>query len=571
MRLKIAATLVILGLLAMGAGVGQRTFWAPEETVTASVAGDVEDAPLTVLDHSLNDADGEVQVTVKGEGELMLAVGRADDVEAWVGDAAHVEVVEREGRQLVAERADGAMNVPDPRGSDMWQSVKTGEGEINYTWADPAPGQWAILLATDGTKPAPTTVSVTVPNTAATPWAIPLIVIGALLTVLGLALLFGPTRGNRRGRSVEPAPGTRAARRQSERRGGRAKLGAMRRSLQAGTAGVLALLLAGGVSGAAVATDGPTGPGSASDSGETAGAPTRPGGYPVLLEGQLQQIVESVAGTVKEADAGKDARQLRQRVAGPALELRATAYKIGEKKSADGAPAPISGGPIMASVITSSFEWPRTVVAVTQSEASEVPQAMVLVQDKPRRNYKLRSIVAMLPGTTFPQVSDDPSNVKTLRPDQAGPLVTSPEAALDGLADVLTEKKSKFASRLAKNTFVEQITAFQKEQIKANKSADITFSHTVVEDNTRALRTADGGALVFGYLSNSMVSKPAEDGGTVKLDENYAALAGGDSSSKGVSITFGESIMLYVPPAGSDERVQVIGAAENLVDAKLMK
>ena len=68
-----------------------------------------------------------------------------------------------------------------------------------------------------------------------------------------------------------------------------------------------------------------------------------------------------------------------------------------------------------------------------------------------------------------------------------------------------------------------------------------------------------------------MTSTPTEEGGTVKLDEDYAALAGDDSSSKGVTITFGESVMLYVPPEGSGGKVQVIGAAQDLVDAELKK
>ncbi|GAB3265638.1 hypothetical protein [Arthrobacter pigmenti] len=566
MRLKIAAVLVILGLLAMGAGVGQRTIWAPEETVTTSVAGDFEDAPLTVLDPALNDANGEVQLTVKGEGELMLAVGRADDVEAWVGDAAHLTILEQDGQKLTAERSDGATDVPDPRGSDMWQTVETGEGEITYTWADPAPGEWSLLLATDGTEPAPTNVSLTVPNAEGTPWAIPLIVTGALLTVLGLAMLFRPRKGKR---TAEPVPGSRAARRLNESRRSRARSGAVRRTMHAGTAGVLGLALVGSAGGAALAANASEEPAAAS--GNASARQGADGGYPVLLEGQLEQVMESVAGTVKDADAGKDAKELQTRVAGPALELRKTTYEIQSKNSDYEAPMPISAGPIMAEVITSSYDWPRTVVAVTQSKASDVPQAMVLVQDKPRENYKLRSVVAMLPGTTFPQASDEPEEVTTLQPGVSGSLAASPKSALEGLADVLTEKDSKFAPQLAKNTFVEQITAFQKEQLKANKNADIKFSHKVVDENTRALRTSDGGALVFGYLSNSMISTPSENGGTVKLDEDYAALAGGDSSSKSVSITFGESVMLYIPPEDSDAKVQVIGAAQDLVDAKLKK
>lgn len=585
MRLKIAAALVIVGLLTMGLGIAQRTVWAPPETITHTVAGDFEDAPLTVLDHSLNDRDGEVQLTVEGEGDMMLAVGRADDVKAWVGDAAHLQVLGYDGnRGLVAESTSGETEVPSPRGSDMWQTVETGTDRITYTWADPAPGQWAILLASEGDGPAPTDVSLTVPNSEGTPWAIPLIVIGALLTVLGLAMLFGRKKGKP---EVEPAPGSRAARRRSEagskaRFKERSKVGMGRHGFEGGAAAVLSLGLIGGLGGAALATTSATADqpesgsaksaaSSTAPSGATAGTGGEVGGYPVLLEGQLHEIMDSVASTVEAADAAKNAEDLEPRVDGPALQLRSATYEIQSQNSNYEAPTPISAEPIMAEVITSSYEWPRTVVAVTQSEQSEVPQALVLVQEDPRENYKLHSAVEMLPGTTFPQAAEDPAETTTLENSSDKSLKHSPDSALAALADVLAKKDSKFADQVAENTFVEQITAFQKEQQKANrKNADISFDHSVMEDNTRALRTADGGALVFGYLSNSMKSTPSEKGGTVKLDKDYAALAGDDRTEEGVKITFGESVMLYVPAAGSDRKIQVIGAAQNLVDADLM-
>ena len=52
-RLKTAALLVLLGLLTMLAGIGQLTFWAPSETVTASVPSDTKAAALRVIDQKL--------------------------------------------------------------------------------------------------------------------------------------------------------------------------------------------------------------------------------------------------------------------------------------------------------------------------------------------------------------------------------------------------------------------------------------------------------------------------------------------------------------------------------------
>jgi ABC-type phosphate transport system auxiliary subunit len=52
LRLKTAAALVLLGLLTLLAGIGQKTFWAPAETVTATASAG-EAAPLTVIDQKL--------------------------------------------------------------------------------------------------------------------------------------------------------------------------------------------------------------------------------------------------------------------------------------------------------------------------------------------------------------------------------------------------------------------------------------------------------------------------------------------------------------------------------------
>ncbi len=90
MRLKTAALLVLLGLLTMLAGIGQLTFWAPSETVTASVPSDTKAAPLTVIDQELIALhDGPVKIKIQGEGNFIVATGRPDDVQAWVGETAH--------------------------------------------------------------------------------------------------------------------------------------------------------------------------------------------------------------------------------------------------------------------------------------------------------------------------------------------------------------------------------------------------------------------------------------------------------------------------------------------------
>ena len=85
LRFKTAVALVLLGLLTLLAGIGQKTFWAPPETITATAPTGTA-APLTVFDEKLRTLHpGTVTIQVKGEGAFLVAAGRPDDVDAWVG------------------------------------------------------------------------------------------------------------------------------------------------------------------------------------------------------------------------------------------------------------------------------------------------------------------------------------------------------------------------------------------------------------------------------------------------------------------------------------------------------
>ncbi|KNC18810.1 hypothetical protein AC792_09865 [Arthrobacter sp. RIT-PI-e] len=223
--MKTAIPIIVAGLLLMLLGVGQQTLWAPDETVTASVREDPAAAPVTVVDpRVVGDSSEFLELTVEADGPFVLAAGRSADVAAWVGDAARVSVTGRSEDVLTVERTDGEDAVPDPRGSDLWVVEEPGDGTLTYRWNAPAEGEWSILLAADGTDPAPVQLSVVVPADSSTPFALPLIIGGALVVVLGIVMLLLPPRG-RGGRRA--GAGTRAHARQRPgartRRGRRAR------------------------------------------------------------------------------------------------------------------------------------------------------------------------------------------------------------------------------------------------------------------------------------------------------------------------------------------------------------
>jgi hypothetical protein len=76
--------------------------------------------------------------------------------------------------------------------------------------------------------------------------------------------------------------------------------------------------------------------------------------------------------------------------------------------------------------------------------------------------------------------------------------------------------------------------------------------------------------MVFGYITHTYSSVPKGAGDTIDLKGTvYQSLTGSDASDKGIDVNYGEAVMLYVPPAGSDDRIRVTGAAQQLLSAKL--
>ncbi|EMY34665.1 hypothetical protein D477_008418 [Arthrobacter crystallopoietes BAB-32] len=563
--MKTAVALIAAGLVAILLGIGFRTVWAPPETLSASYSAGESTAPVTVIEPAVFGVhDERVDISVEADGEFLLAVGRAGDVEAWVGEAAHTAISAVDGGQLQAEIVEGEAEVPNPAGSDLWVSEETANGSTEHRWIEPAEGEWSILLAADGKQPAPATVTVSWPNDSSTPWSMVLFIIGALLAVLGLALAVlarrggsdagGPDAGSRIGHPEAAVAGASAGSAAGQRVRGRAETVAGRLVKP-----VFAVAAAGALAATVLQPARAAESSAASSEAGTA--------YPVLLDGQLNRILDSVAAAVAAGDSAQDAKELTSRVGGSALTLREANYAVRAENSDVAAPAPVAAEPLRTAMVSTTASWPRTAVAVTQGKDNQVPQVIVLSQGGPRENYKMVEAVQMLPGTTFPQVASEAGGTAAVAPDAADGLLHAPKDALELLAANLNGGKN--ADKVAKNTFTDQIRSFQDAQVKANENADITFSRKVAPDSVRALKTADGGAMVFGYISNVMSSVPAEPGATVELSDEFATLAGERSTTSGVDVTYGESVAVYVPPTGAKEPVSVIGVAQDLVDAKI--
>ncbi|TQS92510.1 hypothetical protein EU811_12140 [Arthrobacter sp. TS-15] len=584
-RLKTAALLVLLGLLTMLAGIGQLTFWAPAETVTASVPSDTKAAPLTVIDQKLIALhDGPVKIKIQGEGNFMVATGRPDDVEAWVGETAHNTLtgVSADQKSLEVSSSDGEATAPSPAGSDLWVSTEDASGDLDYTWNPPADGEWSLLVAGDGTKPAPSSISMTFPNNATTPWAVPLIVVGIIIILVGAALPFiAKAMSNRRsdrdddeprdGGETTTLPVQPSAKQSTEvqsptgdegrRRGAGTEGPALRITALAAT---MAAVMVGGTAIAAQAT---TTPEATSTSSAAAAAE---GGTPVMLESQLQRILEQVASTVDAADAAKDAAKLAPRVDKMELQIRTQNYKIRSAVSAYEPRMPVRATKLQSSVISTKRDWPRTVFALTQGEGNVVPQVLTLVQLSPRENYKLWGSAPLQPGTNFPSFPIPRKGTEPVPASDSTGLAYSGNEALEILSEMLTNPESPNRSKLAdgqSSPYIAGALAYQADTVKNGTSANFKFTHTPVTNQTVVLRTADGGAVVVGRLDFAFEGTPKAAGDKLLLEDDSAVFAGGKETTTGMVLNFAESVAVYIPPAGSADPMKLVAATRGLVGA----
>ena len=602
LRFKTAVALVLLGLLTLLAGIGQKTFWAPAETVTATAPTDATAAPLTVFDEKLRTLQGgTVKINVKGEGSFLLAAGRPDDVDAWVGATAHntVSGMSDDGKALQLTHTDGEATAPSPAGSDLWVTTENASGEMNYSWTPPADGDWSLLLAADGTKPAPASITMTFPNDTSTPWAIPLIVLGVLLILAGGALLVlkpkagaGSGKGGALGSMFGRRPGAKAAVRPAagapkDTAGSSAtsdipaakpatptenRLAAPRtpgRRLRRSGA-VVALLTASAVAGNGVAQASQTpapAPGTSTSAAPAAATPPA-GEAPVLIDAQFRRILEQVAGAVDAGDAAKDASKLETRVAQAELEVRTQNYKIRSQVGAYEARMPVRVTKLLTTVVTKKRSWPRSVLAVTQGEGNVVPQLLTLTQASPRENYKLIAATPLQPGTTFPSIPRD--GTETLAPADKTGLLYSGEEALAGLGDRLTNAESPFKDKLVEgqsSPYIADTLAYQADVVSSGVNGTFAFTHKVVPESVVVFRAADGGALVLGRLNFAFDGTPKAAGDKLTIGDDAAALAGGKETSTGMVLNFAESMAVYIPPAGSTDPMKLVAATRGLVGA----
>ncbi|AZL13661.1 hypothetical protein CXR25_13170 [Brevibacterium aurantiacum] len=538
MRYTLAVILMVVGVVVGGLGILQKTLWAPDDQITATAEIDAETPAVVVDPGMLNLYETPATLKVEGSGDLTIAQAPAENVEAWVGDSAsaHVTGLAPEG-ELTVKAQDGKAKVPNPAGADLWTSEVTGTDTVELDWTDDA-NRTGFLIAGSGEPGDVKTVTISWPNHAETPWALPLMIISGALFIGGIVVLFF----NRK--SAKKEKNRRTAR--QERR---------KKLAEYGTAFAIVPVLALSACGP---EELPKPEPSEAPSSAAAG----------VNDDQAKRILDSVAEDIKAADKKTSSSDLKKRAAGPALQQREDAYKVKEKVEKQKLPPAVANEKVVVNYTAATDSWPRMTSLITS--AGNDTQLLVLTQEDPRSDYKLWSQTQLVPGTELPEIPDARQGSAPLDPKSKDYALT-PEKAVSDYAKALgSGKDSKEAKKFESDDFSKSIWKNQQAQKQSAEEgkAEVTYKYTPGKEIV-AQGTADDSAVVTGVIeAESTISPESVDGrtGTLTLSSPQKELTGSDSTQKPVTTKTTQVLTFLVP---KDGKVRLIGGLETLSGAEL--
>ncbi|WP_125774260.1 hypothetical protein [Antribacter gilvus] len=294
---------------------------------------------------------------------------------------------------------------------------------------------------------------------------------------------------------------------------------------------------------------------------------------PALTVEQEAEVVTSVSTVLEKASAENNTAVLAERLAGPALASRTSqltvAAAIGDAKYVTPLPSQM-----VQIVVPVTETWPRTSYGVSKQEGTKTPALVVMDQPTARDPYKLWAWVRLIPGITLPQFAPPDVGSEAPAADDAS-LIMTPADAVAQYADVLTTgDTSAFAPAFEPDVFRKQVTDKVAEQLAVENFAAAEGKYTVTftprgDAPVHAVRTLDGGAVVIGVLdATDLVT--VQTGGTAPPSPNFPSQKvhfGAQPVTNVLRTTYLDTVALYVPPAGSTEKVSLLGYEQVVVGA----
>jgi hypothetical protein len=122
------------------------------ESATYAIATEEIDLGADEVDWAPDGILGNVRVQVDGEKPVFVGIGRDGDVDRYLGNVAHDELIGFDGDDPQLDLHDGRAPRTPPREQDFWVAETEGAGEQALTW-DAEFGRWtAVVMNADAAR-----------------------------------------------------------------------------------------------------------------------------------------------------------------------------------------------------------------------------------------------------------------------------------------------------------------------------------------------------------------------------------------------------------------------------------
>ena len=182
----------------------------------------------------------------------------------------------------------------------------------------------------------------------------------------------------------------------------------------------------------------------------------------------------------------------------------------------------------------------------------------------------------MLPSGKFPNVAAQAVGALPVEANTKF-LVTKLKSVPFKYGDVINKGlASNYSTEfdLASDEFYAALSESQTKQKAdaAKVNAKIQFLHSIGSSNILGLLTVESGGLVAIAMNDTSLIKPKVRGEAVSVNlPDQKILLDAPGSSTGLKIVYENMLLFYVPVAGSEEKIRLVGASQGLLSVKSIR
>lgn len=283
----------------------------------------------------------------------------------------------------------------------------------------------------------------------------------------------------------------------------------------------------------------------------------------VLDEPQELKILERVSEVVESTDQADESGALTARLSGPALVMRKAELALAGARGDTERLADLTTQ-MQQVVLPSDQGWPRTSYGIgVQPPSPDTPVLMVFEQAAAREQYKLWGYVELLPGVTLPRFAEAALGSPAVALDDTS-LKMPPRVVAERYTSVLSAgEEAPHADAFAADELRDLLREYGQSQVetiaKEGGKGSFELAYEPPGPAVKAVRTADGGALVLAAVASQETTRAEEHWKLGPRTLSATALWGDAERTDVMRIAYREMMAFYVPPKESADQIALVG------------